>query len=42
MDGNTTLTESHRVTERIERKVRSILPGSDVTVHVEPLEMADT
>jgi cation diffusion facilitator family transporter len=42
MDGNTTLTESHHVTERIERKVRTILPGSDVTVHVEPLEMADT
>jgi cation diffusion facilitator family transporter len=42
MDGNTTLSQSHRVTERIEEKVHEILPGSDVTVHVEPLEMADT
>jgi cation diffusion facilitator family transporter len=41
MDGSTTLTESHRVTERIEKKVQSILPGSDVTVHVEPLEMSE-
>lgn len=41
MDGRTTLSESHRVTERIEEKVRAILPGSDVTVHVEPLEMAE-
>jgi len=42
MDGNTTLAESHRITERIEKKVHSILEGSDVTVHVEPLEMAET
>jgi cation diffusion facilitator family transporter len=41
MDGHTSLAESHRVTERIEKKVESILPGSDVTVHVEPLEMAE-
>ncbi len=38
MDGSLSLTESHRVTERIEKKVQSILPNSDVTVHVEPLE----
>ncbi len=42
MDGNITLRESHRVTERIEKKVHEILPLSDVTVHVEPLEMAET
>jgi cation diffusion facilitator family transporter len=42
MDGNTSLKESHRVTERIEKKVHAILPGADVTVHVEPLEMAET
>lgn len=41
MDGSTTIDESHRITEQIESKVRSILPGSDVTVHVEPLEMAE-
>lgn len=40
MDGGLSLTESHRVTERIEKKVQTILPGSDVTVHVEPLEAA--
>lgn len=38
MDGNLSLAESHAITERIERKVQSILPKSDVTVHVEPLE----
>jgi cation diffusion facilitator family transporter len=42
MDGNISLNESHAVTERIEQKVHDILPGADVTVHVEPLEMADT
>ncbi len=42
MDGNLTLNESHRVTERIEKKVHQILPLSDVTVHVEPPEMAET
>jgi cation diffusion facilitator family transporter len=42
MEGSTTLAESHRITERIEKKVQTILPGSDVTVHVEPPEMAET
>lgn len=42
MDGNITLNESHRVTERIEKKVHEILPLSDVTVHVEPLELSET
>lgn len=42
MDGNTTLNESHAITEKIEREVQRILPQSDVTVHVEPLEMAET
>lgn len=41
MDGNITLRESHLVTERIEKKVQAVLPNSDVTVHVEPLEMAE-
>ena len=41
MDGDITLNESHRVTERIEKKVHDILPLSDVTVHVEPLELAE-
>jgi cation diffusion facilitator family transporter len=36
MDGHLTLEHSHTVTEKIEEKVRSILPNSDVTVHVEP------
>lgn len=41
MDGATTLNEAHAVTERIEKKVQTILPGSDVTVHVEPRETAE-
>ncbi|OGO39818.1 MAG: hypothetical protein A2Z03_03260 [Chloroflexi bacterium RBG_16_56_8] len=42
MDGNTTLNEAHATTEKIEKKVSEILPGSEVTVHVEPLELAET
>lgn len=42
MDGNMTLNESHVVTEKIEKKVQKILPKSDVTVHVEPKELAGT
>jgi cation diffusion facilitator family transporter len=42
MDGDCTLNESHAMTEKIEREIRKLLPGSDTTVHVEPLEMADT
>ena len=42
MDGSMSLEESHSITERIEKKVQSILPGSDVTVHVEPLELAES
>ena len=42
MDGETTLNEVHTMTEKIERKVQKLLPQSDVTVHVEPLEMAET
>ncbi len=42
MDGNTPLNDVHAMTVKIERKVQAILPESDVTVHVEPLEMAET
>lgn len=38
MDGDLSLEESHAVTEKIETVVVGILPRSDVTVHVEPLE----
>jgi cation diffusion facilitator family transporter len=41
MDGNTSLTEAHTVTENIEKLVHSILPESDVTVHAEPLEISE-
>ncbi len=41
MDGGMSLNESHELTEKIERKVQELLPGSDVTVHVEPLEMSE-
>lgn len=36
MDGKLSLAASHALTEKLERKVRSILPRSDVTIHVEP------
>ena len=36
MDGDLSVRESHAITERIEELVRSVLPGSDVTIHVEP------
>jgi cation diffusion facilitator family transporter len=39
MNGNLSLTESHAVTEKIETIVKGILPKSDVTVHMEPLEV---
>ena len=42
MDGERTLNETHALTEKIEKKVHELLPESDVTVHVEPLEMAET
>ncbi|MBM3125849.1 MAG: cation transporter [Chloroflexi bacterium] len=38
MDGELTLNESHALTEKIERKVKAILPKSDVTIHAEPIE----
>jgi cation diffusion facilitator family transporter len=38
MDGDLTVEESHAVTEKIETVVAGILPKSDVTVHVEPME----
>lgn len=42
MNGRMSLKRSHALTEKIEEKVKEILPGADVTVHVEPLDMADT
>jgi cation diffusion facilitator family transporter len=42
MDGTITLKESHAITEKIEKEVQKILPQSDVTVHVEPSELAET
>ncbi len=42
MDGKTSLSRAHAITEKIEKQVHTILPGSDVTVHVEPKEMAES
>lgn len=36
VDGDLTVRRSHAMTEEIEELVRVVLPGSDVTVHVEP------
>ncbi|MFN3742380.1 MAG: cation diffusion facilitator family transporter [Anaerolineales bacterium] len=42
MNGEANLREVHAMTERVEQRVQSILPHSDVTVHVEPEEMKGT
>ncbi len=42
MDGTRSLHDTHALTEKIEKRVQELLPDSDVTVHVEPLEMAGT
>ena len=42
MDGDLSLSESHAMTEKIEKRIQKILPKSDVTVHVEPAEMKGT
>lgn len=42
MDGRTTLHQAHTMTEKIEKQVHGLLPGSDVTVHVEPKELAES
>ena len=42
MDGERTLNEAHAMTEKIEKEVKKLLPQSDVTIHVEPKEMAGT
>jgi len=36
LDGNLTLRTAHDLTEKVERAVKEILPGADVTVHPEP------
>lgn len=41
MNGNIHLNRAHATTEEIEKKVQEIIPGADVTVHVEPLEGSD-
>ncbi len=41
MNGRMPLRAAHAATEKIEKQVHEILPGSDVTVHVEPTEMAE-
>ncbi len=41
MAGWMSLRQSHALTEKVEKQVHEILPNSDVTVHVEPTEMAE-
>ncbi|MDM8005563.1 MAG: cation diffusion facilitator family transporter [Phycisphaerae bacterium] len=36
LDGNTTLTSAHDLTEAIEKRIGELAPGADVTVHPEP------
>jgi cation diffusion facilitator family transporter len=40
MDGNCTLNEAHTATEVIEKAIHTIISPSDITVHVEPVEVA--
>jgi len=40
MDGNCTLNEAHAATEVIEKAIRAIVSPADITVHVEPVELA--
>ncbi|MBM3143529.1 MAG: cation transporter [Chloroflexi bacterium] len=39
MKGDIHLSRAHAATEEIEAKVQEVLPGADVTVHVEPAEV---
>ncbi len=41
MDGNLSLNDAHSLMDKIEQAVLSLYPSSDVTVHAEPLEMAE-
>ena len=41
MDGTQTLHEAHTVTEEIEKTIQKIIPGADVTVHPEPLNILE-
>lgn len=40
MPANITLGEAHRLMDRIEERVRQIIPGADVDVHPEPADAA--
>lgn len=37
MDGSRTLDATHALVEVVEERVRALVPGSDVTVHVDPV-----
>jgi cation diffusion facilitator family transporter len=36
-----TVEESHRITDHLEKRIREKVPGSDVTIHVEPCRLLD-
>jgi cation diffusion facilitator family transporter len=38
MDGNIPLKDAHAATEVIETRLQGIIPGADVTIHMEPVE----
>lgn len=38
LDGTQSLEQAHRLTEEIERAIRTVAPNADVTVHPEPIE----
>ncbi len=38
-DSNVSLEEAHRLTEQAEEAIRKLAPGSDITIHAEPLTL---
>jgi divalent metal cation (Fe/Co/Zn/Cd) transporter len=40
MDGACTLNEAHTATEKVEAAIQAFVAMADVTVHVEPAEVA--
>ena len=42
VDGNMSVNQAHGLTETIEAEIHKIVSRADITVHIEPLEMAET
>lgn len=40
LEGNLSLSEAHRLTDKVEEAIKKQIPGADITVHAEPPEEA--